>query len=218
MASAPVGTVPSSLALTPEGLRLVAINSDDNTITVFNTTTNSVASVVPSNGALPTLVRSVPGTQLAYVLNRDSGTVSVIDVVANAALDAPIAKTIPNDFLGLTPNGQKLFGTAGSLSDRVVAGLNTSDNHVLPSTTIPRSPQRFSPAINWIAVDQASGAFVYADNSRSPLWIVDTATNLVVGSIPKTPIVSFGSSSMFFNADGRLDIACTCRRCRGTCA
>jgi YVTN family beta-propeller protein/YD repeat-containing protein len=197
-----IGSGPSSIALTPDGRRLVAINRDDNTTTVFDAVTNSVTTVVPSNGAMPILVRSLPGNRLAYVLNRDSGTMSVIDVVANAAVDAPIAKTVPNDFLVLTPDGQKLFGAAGSLTDRVVAGLDTRDNHVLPNTTIPRSPQRSAPAINWIAVDPVTGGSLYADNSRSPLWIVDTATNLVVGSIPKTVLVTFGIPSMFFNATG----------------
>jgi YVTN family beta-propeller protein/YD repeat-containing protein len=200
VASAQVGPTPSSVALTPDGLRLVAINSDDNTTTLFDTTTNTVASVVPSHGATPILTATLPGNRLAYVLNRDSDTVSVIDVVANAALDAPIARNgAPLDFLGLTPDGRKLFGAAGFIS-QMVAGLDTQDNHALPNTTIPRSPARPVAQVIALGVDPVTGGVLYADNSRTPLWIVNTATNVLAGSIPKS--VAGGTPRMRFNADG----------------
>ncbi|HMK28969.1 MAG TPA: YncE family protein [Terriglobales bacterium] len=73
----PVGNNPVALAVTPDGRKLYCVNKDSGTVTVLNTSDNSVQTTIPV-GTSPVWAAMSP-TPLLFVLNQGSGTVSVID-------------------------------------------------------------------------------------------------------------------------------------------
>jgi len=64
----PVGNGPFGAAVTPDGKKVYVANSDDGTVSVINTTTNTVTSTVPV-GFVPRGVTVTPDGKMVYVAN-----------------------------------------------------------------------------------------------------------------------------------------------------
>jgi len=87
---------PFTIALTPDGKSLYITNygnplypnrSDNNTVTVVDTATNTVSKVVPGVGASPSGIAITPNGKYAYVTGYNSiGTVSVIDIATSTVI------------------------------------------------------------------------------------------------------------------------------------
>ncbi|HXZ81627.1 MAG TPA: YncE family protein [Terriglobales bacterium] len=73
----PVGNNPVALAITPDGKKVYCLNKDSGTVTVINTSDNSIQTTI-TVGSSPVWAVMSP-TPLLFVLNQGSGTVSVID-------------------------------------------------------------------------------------------------------------------------------------------
>ncbi|MEU9048496.1 YncE family protein, partial [Kitasatospora sp. NPDC048343] len=77
-----VGSFPTGVAITPDGLHAYVTNEGDNTVSVIDTATNTVtATVVVGTG--PFDVAVTPDGLHAYVTNEGDNTVSVIDTATN---------------------------------------------------------------------------------------------------------------------------------------
>ncbi|HEV2117141.1 MAG TPA: hypothetical protein VGR48_14010 [Terriglobales bacterium] len=79
-----VGSTPVALAETPDGKKLYSANQGDGTVSVIETSTNSVLQTISlPPGAAPIWALFSPDGQELYVLNQGLGTVSVIDATSD---------------------------------------------------------------------------------------------------------------------------------------
>jgi YVTN family beta-propeller protein len=73
-----VGASPQGLGFNPNNHTLYVTNTDDNTVSVINTTSQSVAATFPA-GTAPRAVGIVFDRNTVFIGNRDDLTVSIID-------------------------------------------------------------------------------------------------------------------------------------------
>ena len=86
IATAPVGSDPAGVAVTPDGSKVYVANENSNNVSVIDTATNTVIATIPV-GIDPLGVAVTPDGSKVYVASI--GTVSVIDTVTNT-VTAPI--------------------------------------------------------------------------------------------------------------------------------
>ena len=113
---------PFTIALTPDGRSLYVANygnplypdrTDNNTVTVFDTATNSVANVIVVGpaGSSPAGIAITPNGKYAYVTNyHTSGTVSVVDVAAGAVVQTLEVGSLPSE-VAINPAGTYAYVT-----------------------------------------------------------------------------------------------------------
>ena len=70
------------IAITPNGLNAYVANSNDNTVSVINTVSNTISTTIPV-GANPFGVAISPDGFTAYVGNNSDNTLSIIDILTN---------------------------------------------------------------------------------------------------------------------------------------
>jgi YVTN family beta-propeller protein len=73
------------VAITPDGTRAYITNNGSGTVSVINTTTNTVTGSPITVGLTPFGVGITPDGTRAYVANQGANTVSVIDTATNTA-------------------------------------------------------------------------------------------------------------------------------------
>lgn len=111
---------PFTIALTPDGRFLYVNNygnplyptrSDNNTVTVIDTATNTVAKVIPGVGSSPSGIAITPNGKYAYVTSYAShGTVSVINVAAGAVIQTLNVGNLPSE-VAIDPAGTYAYVT-----------------------------------------------------------------------------------------------------------
>ncbi len=172
IATVPVGSFPSEVAVNPAGTRAYVTNRDSGTVSVIDTATNTVAATV-TVGNFPLDVAVNPAGTRAYVANVLSSTVSVIDTAANT-----VAATIPvldPTAVAFNPSGTRAYVT--NLSSNTVSVINALTNDVVASIAVGNLPLD-------VAVNPA-GTRAYVTNRESEtVSVIDTATNTVLATIP----------------------------------
>lgn len=108
-------------------------NSDDGTVSVIDTATDTVVATVPV-GQAPIGVAVHPAGTYAYVTNRGDGSLSVIDTRTNAV--SATLSVGADGGVAVHPDGRSVYLTAG----RGVSVLDTATNQVIRS--IPYGPGR----------------------------------------------------------------------------
>jgi YVTN family beta-propeller protein len=78
VATVSVGSLPTFVAVSPDGARACTANLTANSISVIDTATNTVVATVPVGG-FPRALAFTPDGAFAYVTNFNSNSVSVID-------------------------------------------------------------------------------------------------------------------------------------------
>jgi YVTN family beta-propeller protein len=89
-ADIPVGAAPQAVAVAPDGAHVYVTNRNSNTVSVIDTTTNTVVRNPITFGIAPQGVAVAPDGGHVYATNLISNTVSVIDTTINA-----VVTTIP---------------------------------------------------------------------------------------------------------------------------
>jgi YVTN family beta-propeller protein len=170
----PVGDEPYLPAVTPDGTRVYVTNRRSQTVSVINTATNTVVTTIPI-GAPATAVVFTPDGTRAYVTTLT--TIFVIDTSTNAVI-ATIPDRIGLTYVAITPDGTRIYVThAFTLERHTVTVFNTATNAFVTSIDLPiRNP-------TGIAITP-DGAHAYVATRLGETPIIDTATNLVTGSVP----------------------------------
>ncbi|MBI3782799.1 MAG: YncE family protein [Deltaproteobacteria bacterium] len=144
---------------------------DSGSVTVINTITNTVVTSipVPGNGFG---IAVTPNGSKAYVANWNTPpTVSVIDT-ATKALIRTIPVTNGPFEVAITPDGTRAYVSASP-----VAVIDTATDSVVATVAVGDTPRGLA-----ISPD---GARAYVANySTTTVSIIDTASNLVIGTIP----------------------------------
>ena|SRR6476661_4506771 len=81
--SSRIGTSVVGVAITPNGARAYVTNLTGNTVSVIDTTTNSVSTTIPAGLSTRSLAITPDGAR-AYVTEIGSNTISVIDMATNS--------------------------------------------------------------------------------------------------------------------------------------
>lgn len=84
-ATHPLGPAPTRLAITPDGNRLLVANLHDSSVTMIDTTSNSILQTL-AVGLGPSDIAISPDGSLAYVTNQFDWTTTVIDIAATTVL------------------------------------------------------------------------------------------------------------------------------------
>ncbi len=109
----------------------------------------------------------------AYIANRDSDTVSVIDTASDTVVSTIVVGDYPHG-VAVTPSGDKVF--VANRAAGTVSVIDTVSRSVIATITTGLTP--ISVAV------EPSGAFAYAVNrGEDKISVIDTATLAVTGTI-----------------------------------
>jgi len=104
-------------------------NGGDNSVSVIDTTTNTVVGDPIPVGSFPIGVAVTPDGKHAYVVNVDSNSVSVIDTTTNTVVGDPIPVGSGPVGVAVTPDGKHAYVTNGR--NNSVSVIDTTTNTVV---------------------------------------------------------------------------------------
>ncbi|MCC4769119.1 PGF-pre-PGF domain-containing protein [Methanosarcina sp. DH2] len=177
----PIASATSSQNSSPMAQHAYVTNYDSNAVSVIDTVTNTITTVV-NVGAYPWGVAINPEGTKVYVAKAD-GNVSVIDTVTNNVTATVEVGSSPYG-IAVSPDGTKVYVTNnGNLKfpGKTVSVIDTANNTVTATINVG----------NWpcgVAVSP-DGTKVYVTNSSSPevlnnsVSVIDTATNTVISTV-----------------------------------
>jgi YVTN family beta-propeller protein len=126
--------------ITPDGRRVIAANSDTDTVSLFDVGDNGLLTKVNEvrTGDEPRSVTTLPNKPWAYIANTVSGTVSVLDV-ANYTMVATIDVGTEPWAVVASPNGTRVY--VANANDNSVQVIDTDTNAVIATVPVGRSPR-----------------------------------------------------------------------------
>jgi YVTN family beta-propeller protein len=126
-----------SIAITPNGaFAYVTSNSLDTTISVIDTSTNTVVAT-PTVGTSPFGVAITPNGAFAYVANFASDDVSVLATASNTVVNTVPVGSNPKG-VAVTPDGTFVYVANSSIN--TVSVISTATNTVTATISVGASP------------------------------------------------------------------------------
>ena len=179
-----VGDTPTGIAYDPVHKRMYVTNQFNNTVSVINTTSNTVVSsiTVPS---LPLHIVHDPRNERMYVTNRGANTVSVIDITTNTVVSSPII--VGDGPTGVSyddPVHKRIYVT--NQLENTVSVIDTNTNRVIdtkPNTPDEIDPIRVGDGPKGIAYNLDNRLMYVTNVSNGTVSVINTATNTVIESI-----------------------------------
>lgn len=149
-----VGSMPTGVAVSPDGTKAFVSNQNSDNVTVININTLEVVTTI-AVGANPTDVVVNPGGTRVYVLNTDASTVSVINTASNAVIATiPVTASLPSR-LAIHPVMNRLYVSGVSQ----ISEINTTTNAQVNTYTIGNA----LTVITGMAVDPMFGHVYVSD-------------------------------------------------------
>ncbi len=147
-------------------------NSGANSVSVLDTSTNTVKKTIPV-GVTPLYVVISPDGTRAYVANSGSHSVSVIDTSTNTVIATVQVGNSPYQ-LAVSSDGSRLYvANNGSNS---VSVIGTANDVVVATVAVGHSPASVTIS--------ADGREVFvADSRSSALSVINTTTNTVIATV-----------------------------------
>src|SRR5262245_56608923 len=137
----PVGNNKSSpIAITADGRKVVAVNTDTDTVSIFEVGGNGLLTKVREVpvGNEPRSVAALLARPLAYVANTVSGTVSVLDLNTFSIVATLRVGTEPWAVVA-SPNGSRIY--VANANENSVDVINTNSNRIVATIAVGRSPR-----------------------------------------------------------------------------
>jgi len=150
-------------------------NYNDGTVSVINTSNNSIAATVQV-GSSPWGVGVSPDGTTVYITNARSNTVSVINTATNKVTATINVGNFPEG-VSFSPDGTKAYVV--NYNDFTVSIINTATNTVTATVAVGRGPYSvsFTP----------DGTMAYVTNSNygrpGTVSVINTATNTVIATV-----------------------------------
>ncbi|WBP85190.1 Ig-like domain repeat protein [Kitasatospora cathayae] len=167
-----VGSFPTGVAITPDGLHAYVTNEGDNTVSVIATATNTVTATIPV-GSGPFDVAITPDGLHAYVTNEGGNSVSVIATATNTTVATIPVGSGPFG-VAVAPGGLHAYVT--NSGDNTVSVIATVTNTVTATVAVGTVP--FGVAIT------PDGLHAYVTNEGgNSVSVIDTATNTVTATV-----------------------------------
>jgi YVTN family beta-propeller protein/YD repeat-containing protein len=168
------------LEITPDGQRLLMLFSPDAVALVVDAVANTIVGSIGLTGASPRAVAALPDNRHLYVVCQSSNTICLVDLATMTSPDTPISRT--GAFVALhtfSADSTRGYGRGGFIQELAV-GIDATTNAAMPNVVVPRGPNVSSPRVTQLALDRATGAKLYGDNSRQIVF-AQTATGAVTG-------------------------------------
>ncbi len=184
----PAGSAPNGIAIDPSGAFVYVTNEGtdllpDSTVSVINTSTNTVSSTIPV-GSRPFGITINPAGTRAYVTNSVDGTVSVINTSSKSVIDTiTLYDTSANPHgIAVSPDGNKVY--VANYIDHTVSVIDVqNDNDVeIISSVAPITPIDVGVGAGPYGIDvKPDGTEVYVANSiTGTVSAINTTTYLTV--------------------------------------
>ena len=138
----------TTIALFNQGLNLAVVNTDNDSISIFNASNSLQKLAEVPVGNEPGCVAIHPDGREAYVTNAQSGTVSVLALRGfqkNTVVSTIAVGTEPGG-CALTPSGARLY--VGNFTAGTVSVVNTSTRAVVDTVALPGNPAPNPAAIS----------------------------------------------------------------------
>jgi len=200
---AQLGLGPAHATLTPNGARVYAVNTREDSVSSYSPTPGSTATSVTTTSlpasSNPVVVHTTESGTV-YAANFGTGTVAPISTTSNVVtnlirVDPTQPVPDPNSkpvALAETPDGKKLYVVNQGTGS--VTSINTIDGSLNGNATIPTGA---TPV--W-AVARSDSAKIYVLNSGSgTVSTIDTKTDTVLSS------VTVGAGANYMAYDGKLN-------------
>jgi YVTN family beta-propeller protein len=154
-------------------------NSNIDTVSVIDTSSNTVVDTIPVGNGPYGVAVSASGTRV-YVTNKFDNTVSVIDTATNTVI-ATVPVGGPSfaqaNWIAVNPIEPRAYIAVEAGFDGLLAVLDTTTNTIIDAIPVLRLPQ--GVAVN------PSGTRAYVTHTNSGVVsVIDTATHTVIDGIP----------------------------------
>jgi cysteine-rich repeat protein/YVTN family beta-propeller protein len=161
---------PTNLAVTPDGSKLYVTNAFGGDIVVISTATNTVLTSIPGGGNLRGVDIHPDGSK-AYV-SDDVSAVRVISTATDTQITSIPTASVP---LGIrvSPDGSRVYASTST----GLTVIDTATNLVV--TNVPFGGTNFG-----LDVTPDGSKLYVASVAASEVFVVDTATNSVIDSMP----------------------------------
>jgi len=176
-------------------------NSVSNTVSVIDTSTNTVVGNPIPVGNYPYGVAISPDGTKVYVANSDNpGTVSVIDTVATSPTYNTVIKTVTVGQypygVAVSPDGKKVYVTEG-YDPGQVSVIDTVTNQVAATINVGKLPTGIAAT--------PDGTKIYVANGGSgTVFVIDTvATSPTYNTVIKTVTVGSAPQGVAVSPDGK---------------
>lgn len=167
-------------------------NYDSNTISVIDSSTNSVINTIPV-GKEPSILMASPKKDRIYYV-QDNNTVGVIDVNTNTVTATIPVGTNPY-YMVFNPSGTRLY--VSNYSSNNVSVIDTNANQVIATIPVGTNPH--------MIVSNSDGTRVYVTTYEDPfndyrdsVYVIDATTNTVITTI----LVGQDPNNLVINPDG----------------
>ena len=147
-----MGLAPTAIAIaiTSNGEPAYVANAGDGTVSVINTSTNTVVGSPINVGSGPEAIAITPNGAFAYVANAGDGTVSVINTSTNMVVGSPIGVGSGPDAIAITPDGE--FAYVANTDSNNVSVISTASNTVIGSIGVGSGPDAIAISPNACAI------------------------------------------------------------------
>jgi YVTN family beta-propeller protein/cysteine-rich repeat protein len=175
----PTGSGPVRIAITPNGDKAYVSDDVSDSVWVIDTATNMITPTSPipfASGTGPSGVAVTPDGLKVYVaLYYSNDAVAVIDTATDMVSDTITGVGPLPDGVAITPNGAKAYVTNRGVN--TVSVIDTATNMLTRRITVGNGPTGVA-----ITPDGAIAYVANYDPSSSNISVIDTATDMVVGS------------------------------------
>ncbi len=190
---AQLGLGPAHAALLPNGIRVYAANTREDSVSSYSPTPTSTATVVATTslpaGSSPVFVQATENGTV-YVANFGNNTVAAISTATNVALNPLITVGSHPVALAETPDQKKLYSV--NQGDGTVTAISVVDRTVTQTIATGTNPV-------W-AVARSDSARIYVLNSGSgTVSTIDTVSDTLLSSVP------VGAGANYMAYDGKLN-------------
>jgi YVTN family beta-propeller protein len=167
-----VGFFPAGVAVSPDGSRVYVANFGGNSVSVINTSNNTVVATVTGVPS-PYGVAVSPDGSRVYVGNQSGNSVSVINTSNNTVVATVTGLDRPAGVV-VSPDGSRVYVT--NYGGGSVSVINTSNNTVVATVTVGSDP-------NGVAVSPDGSRVYVANNDSGSVSVIDASNNTVVATV-----------------------------------
>jgi YVTN family beta-propeller protein len=167
------GNIPVGVAVNQAGTRVYVTNSASNTVSVIDTSSNTVIATVPV-GTTPYGVAVNPSGTRVYVAYIGSNVVSVIDTNTNSVISK--ADVGMHSFgVAVNRSGTRVYVT--HWDSNFVSVIDTDTNRVIATIPVGSRP-------HGIVLNPAGTLAYVANRDSNSVSVIDTSTHAVTATIP----------------------------------
>src|SRR5581483_10492884 len=206
-------STPADVAITPDGAHAYVPNFNSNNVSVIDTATNTISSLIPGFSG-PGSVSITPDGTHAYVANENSNTVSVIDTATNTVTATIPVGSTPTDVLVDPAGGTAYVANGGGNS---VSVINTATDTVTATITgvgaVPFDIAMAAAPPVVTGVSPAHGAEPGGNQVTITGQHLAGASSVLFGSAPATNVKVINALTVTATApahtDGTVDVTVT---------